>query len=180
MKILHGYKLGGINEEIGSIDYVASDDNHGKKLLRLIIDPQLNLSKADMKKTTKIVKSLEKEDFEDVVIMAEEFTESARGLLREKKIKYISPDTKPRYSVFELMDAIQRLTHELCRAKCGRVPKSESDCEGYQDHKYTCPARRISDNSDFHAERGWVSLLIKDFSTLVKLRIEMNGAMPGK
>ena len=174
MKTLYGYELEGINDEIRSIDYITSGDEHGKKLLRVIITSQLNAAKADTKKTTKIVESLEKEDYDEVVIIAEEFTESAKTRLRENNINYISPNTKPRYSLFELMVAIQRQTHELCKAKCGKVPTSERDCKGYQEGEYTCQVRRISDNADFHAERRWQWLMMKDFSTLVKIRKEMN------
>ena len=170
MKTLHGYEIEGINDEIGSIDYIASSDDHGKRLLRVIINPQLNVSKVNNKTAIKIVESLEKEDYDEIVIMAEEFTEAAERLLRENNITCISPNTKPRYSIFELIDAIQRLTHELCISKCGKVPTSERDCNGYQDGKYTCPVRFISDNSDFHAERGWIWLLSKDFSKLIKIR----------
>lgn len=173
MKTLHGYKRERINDDIGSIDYIASTDDHGEKLLRVIIDPQSNVSKADMETARKILESLEKEDYDEAIIMAEEFTEASKRLLRENKINYISPDKKPRYSIFELMDAIQMVTYELCSGKCGKVPTSSSDCNGYQDHKYTCPVRSISDNADFHAERGWLWLLEKDFSQLVKLREEM-------
>lgn len=59
-------------------------------------------------------------------------------------------------------------------ANCGRIPVNEKDCKGYKDGKYICPVRRISDNADFHAERGWLWLLKKDFSRLIKLRKERN------
>ena len=170
MKTLHGYKLEETNDEIGSIDYVASGDDHGKRLLRVIIDPWLNAGKVDFKKSTKIVESLEKEDYDEVIIMAGEFTEAAKRILRENNINYTSPNTKPRYSLFELIEAIQRLTHELCISKCGKVPTTEGDCKGYQDGEYTCQVRRISDDADFHAERGWQWLLMKDFSKIVTLR----------
>lgn len=174
MKTLHGYEMEGINTEIGSIDYIASGDDDEEKLLRVIIDPWLNAGKLDFKKTTKIVESLEKEDYDEVVIMAEEFTEASLRILRENNIDYLSPTMKPRYSIFEVMDAIQRLTHELCRAKCGKVPTREGDCKGHQEGEYTCPVRLVSDNADFHAERKWPWLLKKDFSQLVNLRREMN------
>lgn len=182
MKAIHGYEREGINEEIGSIDYVASGDGQGEKLLRVIPEPEPNPSRVYFEMTTRIVESLEKEDYDEVVIMAEDFTDASKKLLREENIEYMTPDTRPRYSIFELIDAIHRVTYELCRAKCGRVPMSEVDCEGYQPSvrkghqagKYTCPVRLISDNADFHAERGWKWLLKKDFSQLVTLRKEVN------
>jgi len=173
MKILQGYEIEGINDETGGIDYVASGD-HGRRFLTVIIDPWLNLRRADMKIITKIVDSLEGEDYEEVVVMAKEFTEASLRLLRGKDIGYISPETRPRFSTFEIIDAIQRLTHELCEAKCGKAPTREGDCKGYQEGRYTCPVRLISDNADFHGERRWSWLLRRDFSKLVTLREKMD------
>lgn len=173
MKTLHGYEMKEINKEIGSIDYVA-DDDQGEKLLRVLISSGLNAGKADFNTTTKIVESLEKEGYEEITIIAEDFTEASLRILEENEINYFSPTVKPRYSVFELMEAIQRLTHELCRAKCGIVPAREVDCKGYQEGEYTCPVRVVSDNADFHAERGWQGLLKRDFSQLIDIKKEMN------
>jgi len=40
-KSLHGYEAAEVNEEIGSIDYVTGKDSEEKKLLRVIVDPDL-------------------------------------------------------------------------------------------------------------------------------------------
>jgi len=175
LKALHGYEKNGVNKEIGSIDYVAGGDGAEKKLLRVIIDPKLNISKAytDTIRSTK--EFLENEDYGDAVILAEEVSQGAKSLIREeKRLDYISPALVHPYSPSELIYAIQKKTGELCKLRCGKVPRTESDCKGYQDGEYTCPVRRISDNADFHAERGWLELLMNDFSKLVKLPMEMN------
>lgn len=169
LKSLHGYEMEGINDEVGSIDYVASGDGHEKKLLRVIIDPKVNTSKADMDTTRKTIALLEEEDYDEAVILAEEVTYGAKKLIREKKsLSYISPDLKHPRSISELLYAIQEKTWELCKLRCGKVPKTESDC------KRSCPVRQISDDADFHAERRWLWLMMNDFSKLVKLQREMN------
>ena len=174
LKTLRGYEKKGVNNKIGCIDYVASDGDE-KKLLRVIIDPKLNISKAytDTIRSTK--EFLENENYGDAVILAEEVSQGAKKLIREEEsLDYISPALVHPYSPSELIYAIQKKTGELCKLRCGKVPKTESDCKGYQDGEYTCPVRRISDNADFHAERGWLELLMNDFSQLVGLQREMN------
>ena len=168
LKALNGYEMERINDEIGSIDYVASGDDE-KKLLRVIIDPEVNISKADTDKIRKTIAFLEVENYDEAIILAEEFTYGAEKLIREKKgLDYISSDLEHPYSISELIYAIQEKTWELCKLICGKVPKTESDC------KHSCPVRRISDDADFHAERRWLTLLMNDFSQLVKLLREMN------
>lgn len=61
----------------------------------VIIDPRLNLRKADMKTVTKIVGYSEKEDYEEVVMIAKEFTEASLSLLKENDIDHIFPETRP-------------------------------------------------------------------------------------
>lgn len=168
LKSLHGYEMKGINDEIGSIDYVASGGNE-KKLLRVIIDPKFNVSKADMDTTRKTIALLEEEDYDEAVILAEGVTHGAKKLIVEKKgLNYISPDLKHPHSISELLYAIQEKMWELCELRCGKVPKTESDC------KRSCPVRQISDDADFHAERRWLWLLMNGFSKLVTLQREMN------
>ena len=174
LKTLHGYEKKGVNNKIGCIDYVASDGDENK-LLRVVIDPKLNISKAytDTIRSTKEL--LENENYGDAVILAEKVSQGAKKLIREEEsLDYISPALVHPYSPSELIYAIQKKTGELCKLRCGKVPKTESDCKGYQDGEYTCPVRRISDNADFHAERGWLELLMNDFSQLVGLQREMN------
>ena len=167
LKSLHGYEMEGVNDEVGSIDYVASGDDHEKKLLRAIIDPKLNKSKVYTDTARKIIALLEDEDYDEAVILAENFTKGAEKLIREEKgLGYISPGHP--YSISELLYAIQEKTWELCKLRCGKAPKTESDC------KPSCPVRRISDDADFHVERRWLTLLMNDFSRLVTLQREMN------
>jgi len=78
------------------------------------------------------------------------------------------------YSIFELNYAIEKKTWELCKLICGKAPKSESDCKGYQYGEYTCKVRRISDEADFHSGRKWLWLVMNDFSKLVALQREMD------
>jgi len=154
LKAIHGYEKNGVNDEIGSIDYVASGDGDEKKLLRVIIDPKANRSKANTDTIRTTIEFLENEDYDEAVILAEEVTQGAKSLIRGKKnLHYISLGLEHPYSISEFIYAIQKKTSELCKLKCGKVPKTERDCKGYQDGEYKCLVRRISDDADFHADR---------------------------
>lgn len=174
LKSLHGYEAAKVNDDVGSVDYVAEDEDEGIRLLRVIVDPDFNASRADFKITTKTLEALEDGYYDEAIIMAERFTKASKRLVRkEESLEYISPDNE-HYSHIELIEAIQKQTRELCETRCGEFPTRAEDCEGYQDGEYTCPVRRVSDDADFHAERGWLKLLMNDFSRLVALRREMD------
>jgi hypothetical protein len=170
LKTLHLYEKSGINNEVGSIDYVSSVDGAEKRLLSVIIDPKANVSKADAVTIKAIKGSLDNENYDEAVILAEEVTQGAKSLIKDKKnLHYISQDLVRPYSISELIYAIQKKSGELCKIRCGKVPESKKDCQGYQDREYTCQTRRISDDADFHADRKWPQLLMNDFSKLVIL-----------
>lgn len=61
-------------------------------------------------------------------------------------------------------------TFELCESICGKAPTTEDECKGYRNGKYSCAVRRISDDSEFHAERGWMALVYDDFSKLTEIK----------
>ena len=182
MKIIHGYEREGINEEIGSIDYVSRNDKVENRLLKAIPIPAPNPSKVNKETATKIVESLKHKNYNEVVILAEDLTESAKSLLREENIDYVTPDKKHHYTFFELIEAIHKVTQELCKAKCGKMPTKKEDCKGYQPKaiqeghasRYTCQVRRMSDNADFHAKNRWQDLVKKDFIELLEIRREMD------
>ena len=175
LKALHGYAKDRIDEKVGSVDYVASGDIHGKKLLRVIITKKSDVSRAFTDTIRATIKFLKDEEYDEGVILAEEFTQGATNLLRnESHLDFISMREEHKYSISELLEAIQKYSVELCILRCGKVPESENDCQGYRDREYSCSIRRISDDADFHAERGWLQLLINDFSRLIKLRREMS------
>ena len=170
-KTLHGYELAKVNRDTGIVDYIAENNEEGKKLLRVIVDPQFNASKAYMETVTETLDNLEEGYYDEATIIADGFTKASRERIREEEdLEGISNKYKPSYSIVELYEAILKTTKELCEAKCGKFPTREEDCEGYQDGEYTCPVRRISDDVDFHVERNWNSLLMNDFSRLVDLR----------
>lgn len=174
LKAIHGYKLAKVNDDSGCVDYIAESDDEGKKLLRVIVDPKFYASTAAIKTVEKMKEDLEEGYCEEAILVAGRFTSASKRLLKkEGNLEYVSPKSE-HYTTIELLDAIYKLTRDLCESRCGKFPSSEKDCNGYQNGEYSCPVRRISDDADFHAERNWHELLKNDFSRLVKLRRETN------
>jgi hypothetical protein len=179
MKTIHGYEKKGPNDDVGGVDYVARD-SEVEKLLTVVLDPKLKTSKVDMETIRKMIDSIEEEGYGRAIIIAEDFTYGAKKLIRKtENLDYVSPGLESPYSLYEMVYAIQRKTMELCESICGKTPSMEA-CGGlYREgpiKHYTCQVRRVSDDSDFHADMGWKTLLYVDFSKLVKMKEEMGAS----
>lgn len=169
MKILHGFKEPVVNEEVGSVDYIALEDDD-TKILRALVEDDGAPSPGYVKKVSKTIEDVKETEVDEALILAKRFTPSARRILKRREdIDYLSPKVVCPYSVSELVYAIQQKTIELCRLRCGQAPPTREDCEGVGDEGYTCPVRRISDDADFHAEMQWKEVLYEDFSLLMDL-----------
>lgn len=169
MRILHGFDEPVVNEEVGSIDYTALEEDD-TKILRALVEDDGTISPGYVEKVRKTIDDVNETEVDEVLILANRFTPSARRILKEEDdVDYLSPNVVCPYSVSELVYAIQQKTMELCKLRCGQVPKSQDDCDGIRDREYICPVRRISDDADFHAEMKWKEVLYDDFSLLMDL-----------
>lgn len=176
---LHGYERRRTRKNVGWIDFVAKEDND-EKLLRVMCDTSSNESKLTVQSLTRTLEGYEERDFDEALLLAEAITDGAKAILEEDEdLDFISRDNKLPYTIYRLRYAIQQKTMEQRRRRCGKSPKDESDCMGYQGNEtvkhYSCPVRRVSDDSDFHAERGRISLLPDDFDNLIDSEKEMAG-----
>jgi hypothetical protein len=168
LKQLHGYKMKGIDKEIGSIDYIAEGEED-RKLLRVIVGPKFKASRALSETVADTLKKLEKEEYDNAILLASGFTNTSERMVREEdRLEIISPNSRY-YSVPEILGAIQELTLKHCKTKCGAIPTKEEECKGLVDREYSCDVRRISDDADFHSRMGWKQLLMKDFSRMIDL-----------
>jgi hypothetical protein len=173
MKTIEGYEKKGSNKKSGIIDYVSDE---GEKLLRVLLNKKPRGSKAITETVKNAIDSMEEGGYEEAFIIAEEFTYGAKKLIRDtERLGYISRDQGSPHSFTDILSAIQSKMIELCESKCGKYPSTEDECKGYRHGKYSCVVRKISDDADFHAERGWISLLYSDFSKLIKIKGENTG-----
>ena len=173
MKAIQGYERKDPRRKVGDIDYV--NDGEEKKLLRVIFPRARSRSKADHNTIRDMIASMDGEGYEEAIIIAEEFTYGAVKLIREdENLDYVSKEDRTPFSTTEILYAIQVKTFELCESFCGKAPTTEDECKGYRNGKYSCAVRRISDDSEFHAERRWLRLLLNDFYELVNIKEETN------
>ena len=169
-KTIDDYELTSVNKEKGYMDYFSEKDNE-KKLLRVLVDDSFKEAKASVKNIEEILQDIKEHDVDKAIIMAKSLSSASRKISRnDKTLKFISNDTKLRYSLIDLMIAIEKKVTELCTLKCGKLPTSNQECEAFNKGKTSCRVRRISDDADFHAEMKWTDLLLEDFSNLVELK----------
>jgi len=173
LKSLHGFEVTDVNEDIGSVDYVAEAGDERRKLLRVMVDGQFSAGTVDMKAVERTLEDLEGGAYDEAILMAEGITSASKeAVMKKENLGYISPGSE-HYSITELLGSIERQTQRLCEAKCGGFPTTAEECKGYVEGRYTCQVRRISDDADFHADMGWPPLLMKDFDKLVKLQRDL-------
>ena len=162
---IHGYDEIVSNDEIGSVDYIKGKGKK-KKLVRVI-----KHRKGISDKIRETIKSMDEEGYKEVKIITANLTDNAKKLILEKNdLGFITKDRRTPYSISELYYAIQVMVDKLCKSICGKIPKTDKDCKGYHQGKYSCMVRVISDNADFHAERHWLSMLYDDFSKLLDIK----------
>lgn len=90
--------------------------------------------------------------------------------MESENIEAVSDKIKPHFKLEELYMTIDSCVQNLCIVKCGQLPENESDCKGYMDGHYSCDARLISDNANFHLKRGWIKLLERDLAKLLAVK----------
>ena len=152
------------------VDFTASDAKSDEKiLLRLITEPKSKSGVICVDDVKEMVGRMERSDYDKGVLISKEFTTAAREELRKKGIQIISEKSMP-YKSKELYSKLQDCIDDLCKAKCGQVPESESDCQGFSDGDYSCRIRLISDNASFHFDHDWSRLLQNDLKRLLAMQ----------
>jgi hypothetical protein len=174
LKHLHGYEFKDLNDEIGCVDYVAEGEKDEKKLLRVIVGPTFQASRAFVKTVEDTLAQLEDDEYDEATLLAKSFTNASKRMVGEEEDLKMIASGESFHSITEIYGAIQSLTASICEIKCGGFPKTEEDCKGLVDGKYSCKARRVSDDADFHYRMGWLSLLMNDFSKLIELHRELD------
>lgn len=152
------------------VDYVAShSDSDDKILLRVVTEPRSRSGVVGVDVVNDMIETMKDEDCDRGVLISKRFSKAAKEQMRREGIRMISEKFMPIFKPQRLYLTMQDYIDGLCQAKCGHVPKKESDCKG-KDPKghYSCKIRLISDNASFHFEKGWTNLLRKDFEQLIR------------
>jgi hypothetical protein len=167
---IEDYECGDRQKLAEGIDITASQNNSDDRILvRVITEPKSKSGFVGIDAVKKMEETLKGENYDRGILISDRFTAAARQEMRRKDIRMISEKFMPSFEPQRLYLKVQDYVDNLCRAKCGKVPKKESDCKGCSESSYTCEVRLISDDALFHREHMWKKLLQHDIKRLLAL-----------
>ena len=146
------------------MDITAFDEESNEKVLLRIVESKSKSGFVGVDAVREMLETMEREDYDKGVLLGKKFTVAAKRELMENDIQRISENYTPRFKPERLYLRINNYVNDLCKAKCGKIPKKESDCKG------DCRIRIISDNASFHFEQGWIKLMKNDLKQLLAIR----------
>ena len=145
------------------IDIIALDTASNEKILLRIVETKSKSGFVGIDAVRKMLEAMKRADYDKGFLFGKRFTDAAKQELIQNDIQRISEGYMPKFKPERLYLRINQYVNDLCKAKCGKIPKKESDCKG------NCRIRVISDNASFHFEQGWVNLMKKDLKQLLSL-----------
>ena len=146
------------------MDITALDEESNEKVLLRIVESKSKSGFVGVDAVREMLEAMEREDYDKGVLLGKKFTVAAKRELMENDIQRISESYTPRFKPERLYLTINNYVNDLCKAKCGKIPKKESDC------KDDCRIRIISDNASFHFGQGWIKLMKNDLKQLLAIR----------
>jgi len=153
------------------IDFTVSDDKSDDKILiRIINEPKSKSGFVGVETVAKMIEDIKNGDYDKGFLVSKRFTEAAKRKTYHENIQLVTENFAQRFKPQTLYFAIKDCVDDLCKIRCGKIPKKESDCKGYIDDVYSCKIRVVSDNAFFHLEHGWKNLLINDLMQLLKMK----------
>ena len=171
---LRDYEKTKTNNKEKRVDFtVTPSDNDKKILIRAITETKSKSGYVGVETIREMVSFLEKKNYDKGIIIAKKFTASAKKEVKKSNIELFSDTYSHNFTLDRLFFTITKYVEKLCIAKCGKVPAEESDCKGHSDDNYSCDIRLISDNADFHNEKGWKDFLERDLIKLLQIEKEL-------
>ena len=146
------------------LDITAVDEESNEKVLLRIVKSKSKSGYVGVDAVRKMLEAMEHNDYDKGVIFGKKFTVAAKRELLQNDIKRVSETHTLKFKPEKLYLQINQYIDDLCEAKCGKIPKKESDC------RCDCRIRVISDNASFHFDQGWTDLLKNDFKQLFAIR----------
>ncbi len=138
---LRGYEVENLDQDGKVIDIKASgEDIDETVLIRILTKSKLKSDSVSVGKAREANRILEERDIDKVVVFGKRFTESARRYLRQHGVEFFSSKQKiiSTLNVQELYSKINECVDKLCQIKCGSIPQSEDECEGYSENQVIC------------------------------------------
>jgi hypothetical protein len=145
-------------------DITALNADSNEKILLRIVTSKSKSGFVGIDAVRKMLDVMEREDYDKGFLFGKRFTDAAKQEMAQNGIQRISERYMPRFKPERLYLRINHYVNKLCKVKCERIPKEESDC------KSNCKIRIISDNASFHFENGWINLMKNDLKQLLSLQ----------
>jgi hypothetical protein len=156
------------------IDFTVSPSEKDEKILiRVITEPESKSGYVSVNIVGEMIDYLEKNNYDKGILVGKKFTSAARREMKKADIEVVSEAISPSFKVDRLYSTIVDYVEKLCKIKCGKIPKKDSDCYGFVDGHYSCNIRLTSDNADFHYEKTWINFLERDLVKLLAIEKEL-------
>ncbi len=171
---MRDYKRKRTSRKERRIDFTVSPSEEDQKILiRAITEPKSKSGYIAVDTVRKMVDFLERNNYDKGILVGNKFTNAAKREMKNANIELVSEAISPNFKINRLYSTIIKYVEKLCKAKCGKIPKKDSDCKGFVDGRYSCDIRLTSDNADFHYEKAWVNFLERDLVKLLTIEKEM-------
>ena len=152
-------------ERDNGIDITALDKELNERILLRIVKSKSESGFIGIDAVRKMNEAMAIGEFDKGFLFGKKFTDAALHEMVQRGIRTVSIDRMLQFMPDRLYVRIHHFVDCLCRAQCGRVPKSESDC------REDCQIRIVSDNASFHFEMGWTKLLKNDLKQLLPMQL---------
>jgi hypothetical protein len=146
------------------IDITALDVKSKEKILLRVVTSKVKSGFIGIDAVREMLGVMERGDYDKGFLFGKRFTDAAKQEMAQNNIQRVSEKYVPPFKPERLYLRINQYVNKLCKVKCGRIPKEESDC------KSNCRIRTISDNALFHFENGWIKLMENDLKQLLSLQ----------
>jgi hypothetical protein len=150
------------------IDFTALNTTLDEKILLRVVEPKSKSGVVGVDTVKKMEEVMELENYDKGFLISRRFTDAAEQEMTQKNIQKISEERMLPFKPETLYLRINDYVNDLCKAKCGKIPKKKTDCKVYSSD-YSCRVRTISDNASFHFKHGWINLLKNDLRQLLTL-----------
>ena len=117
---------------------------------------------------------LETKEYDKGILVGKKFTDGAKKEMKQANIELFSENYSSNFKLERVYSTICIYVEKLCKAKCGKIPIKDSQCNGFADGNYSCVVRLVSDNADFHYEKEWTNFLERDLMKLLAIKKELN------
>ncbi|UCD73195.1 MAG: restriction endonuclease [Candidatus Bathyarchaeota archaeon] len=137
-----GYQIKTVEKNDNCVDVISTlPKSKDEILIRIITEPNLDSGTIGKQLVEEMQEHLEEEDYAKAILIGKSFTAGARSDMKQEDIEFINKEgnTINMINPLKLYPRIQTAVDNLCKTRCGKIPKSEKQCKGYNPNPKKCP-----------------------------------------